>query len=198
MAAWRLKKNCSGEFNAAHHSGPRPVSDIRYLVVHCTQQAVEDPAKPLSARGVAKYFAGEDSGGSTQLVVSDLDCYRTLPDWLVPWGAPPLNETGVHVEICGRAEWSKARWLLHALAIRRAAYKSALRCHKYDVPLVLIRDPAVLREKGTHPKKGGGGVTDHATVARAFHESDHTDPGPNFPWGLYMALLRRYVGQLKG
>ncbi len=178
-----------------HDSGARSADAIAFLVLHCTQQAAEDPAKPLSARGVARYFATELSESrppSTQLVVSDLDCYRTLPDLVVPWGAPPLNRAGVHVEICGRAEWSRARWLLHVLAIRRAAYKGALRCRRYGIPTRLL-DAGDLTRIGANPGHGRGGATTHAAVSQAFGETDHTDPGAGFPIGLYMRLLRRYV-----
>jgi hypothetical protein len=191
MAPWAVNKACSTEFTAYHDSGPRELKDLCWIVIHCTEQA--DTDKPTSARGVAEYFAGKDSGGSAQLCVGDLDCYRTLADRVIPWGAPPLNYAGVHIEISGRAEWSRARWLLHSLALRRAAYKASLRCGWYGIPPV-FRDAAYLAKIGPRPSHASnGGITTHAAVSAAFHKSDHTDPGPDFPMGTFIGWVSGFL-----
>ena len=35
--------------------------------------------------------------------------------------------------------------------------------------------------------RGDSGITTHVVVTNAFHKSDHTDPGPNFPIDDYIA-----------
>lgn len=192
VVPWSIKRNCSVEFKASHHSGPRSGEHIAYLVIHVTQESVRDATKRLSARNVARYFAGKSSGGSTQLVVSDLDCYQTLSDLVIPWGAPPLNTSGVHIEICGRVEWSRKRWLLHYLAIRRAAYKSAIRCKRWRIPPRLL-DEGDLRRIGSNPPSGKGGVTTHVAISRAFGQTNHGDPGIGFPMDIFLRLLRGFL-----
>jgi N-acetyl-anhydromuramyl-L-alanine amidase AmpD len=33
------------------------------------------------------------------------------------------------------------------------------------------------------------GICGHVEVSQAFHLSTHTDPGPNFPWSQFMAVV---------
>src|SRR3972149_4306473 len=81
---------------AVHDSGPRKASSIRLVVLHS--------AEGTTAAGVASFFAGS-AQASTQLAVDDRECWRMLPDLVIPWGAPGANSDGLHVEICGFAKW---------------------------------------------------------------------------------------------
>ena len=175
-----IKAPCDPKYVAVHDSGPRKASDIGYVVIHCTEGD--------TAWGAAQWFANEKSSGSANLVVDDDICFRTVPDLRVPWAAPPLNTQGFHIELAGHAAWSRERWLNAGLTLQRAAYKTAHRCYIYRVPV---------RQVGwLGLKLGRKGITSHAAVSRAWHLSDHTDPGPNFPWTVFMGMVTHYYAEL--
>lgn len=171
-----IEAACDGQYRAAHDSGPRKAADIKWVVIHSTEGH--------TAENAAAYFASEEAKGSANLVVDDDICFRTVPDLRVPWAAPPLNHDGFHIELAGFAHWTQDEWLRHSWTIRRAAYKTAHRCHVYNIPVRKVGWLGL--------KLGRAGITDHASVSKAFHVSDHTDPGPNFPWPYFIDLVKAY------
>lgn len=185
---------CSLRYPAYHHSGARGQASIRYIVLHST----EGP----TAASAAEFFMQPGSGGSATLVVDDNECFRCLNDFVVPWGAPPLNSNGLHIEQAGYAAWERAEWLRHANTIKRAAYKAARACRQYKIPPRLLDVAALKLDFGslpsdTHPRVPGpleGGVVTHATVSAAYRETDHTDPGEHYPADVFMSDLHGWLG----
>ena len=110
---------------AKHDSGPPNASAIRHVVVHATEGG--------TAASVAAFFA-TTARASTQLVVDDLECYRCVPDLVIPWGAPGVNTSGLHVENCGFARWTRETWLEHDAMLLRSAAKAALWCWTFGIP----------------------------------------------------------------
>ena len=160
---------------AVHDSGPRRASDIDLIVIHS--------AEGTSAAGVASFFAGA-AQASTQLAVDDKECWRMLPDLIIPWGAPGANSDGLHVELCGFARWSREEWLAHDELLRRAAWKCAKWAWQYRIPRRWLTVAELLADKR--------GFTTHVDVNAAFHKSDHTDPGKGFPRDVFMRYVRLY------
>ena len=160
---------------AAHDSGPRQASAIDLVVIHS--------AESTSAAGVASYFAG-GAQASTQLAVDDKECWRMLPDLVIPWGAPGANSDGLHIEMCGYAAWSKDEWLAHMDMLERAAVKAAKWCWQYKIP----RRWLTIEEL----KADRRGFTTHVDVNAAFRRSDHWDPGYGFPRLKFLQLVRKW------
>jgi hypothetical protein len=106
---------------------------------------------------------------------------------VIPWGAPPLNTAGFHIEQAGYAAWSRAQWLEHRTTVDRAAYKASLRCTRFKIPVRLLNVAQLRADFAQHHP--GGGVVTHATVSAAFQESTHTDPGHGYPLDLFMQKL---------
>ena len=181
-----ISKSCNASIRAGNDSGPRTKSQIHLVIIHCTESP--NPG----AHGVALFFrSGNPSNGigSTQLITDDAGCYRTLPDLVIPWGAPSANTAGVHIEQCGYTAWSRAEWLKHLATIKRCAYKAAKACHAYGIPPVWL-SPAQLRA-GQH------GVSSHANVSLAWPvPGAHTDPGPNYPLDKFKFWLAEYYKEL--
>lgn len=147
---------------AVHHGGKRNMRDVRVIVIHSTEGD--------TAAGAAGWFQNEASRGSAHIVVDDEECYRTLPDDVVPWGAPGANEDGLHVEMAGHASWTRAQWLEHRRTIQRAAAATAVWGRIYRIPMRFV-DAAGLR-------RGERGVTTHAEVTKAYSGgAGHNDPG---------------------
>jgi hypothetical protein len=166
---------------ARHDSGPRRASTIRHVVVHSTEGG--------TAASVAAFFA-TTARASTQLVVDESECYRCVPDLVIPWGAPGVNATGLHVEHCGFADWTRAEWLEHDATLLRSAAKAALWCWTFGIPRRWLT-VAELRA-------GRAGLCRHVDASRAFPTDDpHTDPGSGFPLDVYLDLVRRYYTEIR-
>lgn len=176
-----VSAKCSTHYRAAHDAGPRALSEITDVVMHCTQGA--------TAQAAASWFANPDSAGSAHLCVDDAHCFRTLSDNRVPWAAPGANTQGVHIEMAGFAAWDAAMWWgRHRWTIERAAYKAARYCHVYGIPPKF--------RKAADLKAGKHGVTTHAECSKAFG-GDHTDPGPLWPRRRFMRRVRAYYAQME-
>lgn len=183
-----LGHECRSGFPAYHHEGERSQTKIRYIVLHSTEGG--------TAQSVARYFMQPQSGGSANIVVDDYACYRSLADTIVPWGAPPLNTFGFHIEQCGFAAWPRWRWLLHRNTIRRAAYKAAQRVKWYGIPIHVPTVDELRKEYDASMQDGRppyGGIVTHRLVDEAFHQSSHTDPGSGYPLDVFLTYLRRYA-----
>lgn len=165
---------------ARHDSGPRRPSWIRHVVIHSTEGG--------TARSVAAFFA-TTAQASTQLVVDDVECYRCVPDLVIPWGAPGVNYSGLHIEHCGYARWSRAEWLSHRPTLERSAFKAARWAWLYRIPRRWLT-VAELRA-------GRAGFCTHAAATLAFpNNSGHTDPGAGFPRDVYLELVRNFYREL--
>lgn len=141
-----------------------------------------------TALSAAAWFANPKSAGSAHVCVDDKECYRTLPDMMIPWAAPGANTQGLHIEQAGWASWSRMMWLKHLLTLHRAAMIAARWSIHYDIPLRFLHAPEL--------KAGEKGVTTHAECTKAFGGT-HTDPGPEWPQGRFMRMARRRKRVLK-
>ncbi len=192
-----VARECHSQFPAYHHEGERMQRSIRYIVLHSTEGG--------TARSVAEYFMQPSSGGSANLIVDDFECYRCLGDNVAPWGAPPLNTHGLHIEQAGYAAWPRWRWLLHRNTVRRAAYKAALRHKWYSIPVRVLDVEALIDDFGSYVAVEGaeprfepgplrGGIVTHKTISAAYHQTSHTDPGPGYPLDLFVKYVNGFLG----
>lgn len=175
---------CKRTFRFVRSSGTRPTSAIKWIVVHSTETS------PGSAKNVSSYFASSSAQASTHLVVDDYECYRGLDNYDVPWGAPGANYAGFHIEHVGYAKWTRAEWLSHSNTLRRGAYKTALHCLAWGIPLRWVGKYGL--------KLGRKGITTHKDCSDAFSGGDgHWDPGPNFPKDTYLSYVKQYAASIK-
>ena len=180
MTLAQLLKPCTIRW-AKHNSGPRSKSQLKWIVLHSTEGG--------TAASVAAFFA-TSAEASTQLVVDDKECYRMVPDLIIPWGAPGANTNGLHIEQCGFSYYTRADWLKHEPTLRRSAAKAARWAHMYGIPLRWVGKYGL--------RLGRKGVTQHRDVSAAWPDlGDHSDPGPNFPKDLWMKWAREYLAELK-
>lgn len=171
-----ISADCKTTFKAKRISGTRPITQIWWIIEHCTQGP--------TARSAASWFNDPASQGSAHLAVDDYECYRCMSNTEIPWGAPGANYHGFHIEMAGYISFTKFIWSrIHRRTLMRAAYKTALHCKAFKIPVRWL-SAADLK---THKK----GISDHRTCTAAFG-GDHTDPGPNFPRALFMGMVRTY------
>jgi hypothetical protein len=175
-----LAATCRRRFTAVHNSGTRRLSAITHIVLHSTEGD--------TAAGAAGWFANPASGGSAQIVVDDRECYRTLDNTRIPWGAPGTNVNGFHIEHAGFARWDRHKWMSHEQTLRRGAFKAAFHAVKFGIPLKLLSADDL--------SHGRSGFVTHATVSKVFH-GDHTDPGDGFPLDHYMHLVKQFADEIQ-
>ena len=183
-----ISSPCSNKYSAVHNSGSRKVKDLQYVVIHSEEAD--------TAESTAVWFSNPHCSASTQLAIDDNICFRTLADQLIPWGAPPLNLHGLHVEQAGYARWPKWRWMRHINTIKRTAYRTAYWCWSYNIPARFL-SVNQLKELGMSPGVGKGGITSHRNVSLAFGESDHMDPGTGYPYTTFMFFVKYYLRKMK-
>lgn len=180
MAADRVSKVRS-DYRARRTSGTRPVSGIRWIVVHDS----EADLPTTGAEAVGRYFESKAAQGSTHFGVDNDTTQRYLPDNAIAWGAPGANTTGIHIEFMGKASHSRAKWLSHhGLMFKRGGWLIAHLAKKYGVPIKLLTV--------TEIKAGQKGIVTHALLTKALRRGTHTDPGPGFPMDLLLSYARYY------
>lgn len=189
-----IKGTCSlAYYPAAHTSGRREFSDIKWIVLHSEEAS--------TAKSAAQWFENPDSQGSAHLAVDDTICYRCLMDKDVPWGAASAKKIGAnwhgfHIEQAGFAKWQSITWFKHMPTLRRAAYKTAVHLKKFKLPIKFVDARMIIN--------GEKGITTHREISQASrtlepqNASDftHYDPGIFWPKGTFMRLVKNYCKEI--
>lgn len=109
------------------------------------------------------------------------------------------NFTSVGIEHTGYAAWTFAQWISGDShqgaqsgafdALRNGARKVAEWCVALNIPIRwLTPDEAA---------KGARGLITHDTARLAFGGTTHTDPGPLFPYAIYLRMVQDFAGQAR-
>lgn len=128
-----------------------------------------------SAEAIASGFhVGPPKPASAHLVVDVDSIVRCVPDEHIAYHAPP-NEWSIGIEQAGYAKQTREEWLdpYGQKMLQLVARLIAFEAKKWSIPLVWLT-PETLRA-------GGRGLCTHNDVRLAFHQTDHTDPGPFYP-----------------
>lgn len=179
---------------AAHHSSGSNLPPTR-VVIHATCPELGFPKASAKGRAVstARYFQSADSGGSAHYVVDIAETVQCLAENVIAWHAPP-NGHSLGIEICAdggsassfknpSVRYRRDQWLDPEVwpAVARAAALTRELCQKYHIPMV--------RLSAADLRAGKRGICGHVDVSNAWHQSDHDDPGPDFPWDRFMAAV---------
>lgn len=161
---------------AAKHGGTQ--THVTRIVIHGTVS----PCVRGGAASVARYFQTPGAGGSAHYVVDPGEVVRCLAEDVIAWHAPP-NTGSVGVELCDPQTGPDSRWGddNHEAMLRLAAALVRDIAKRWDVPLRRLTVADV--------RAGKRGICGHVDVSKAFHQSDHTDPGTGFPWNHFMKLV---------
>ena len=171
-------------FRQARHYRPGRARSIGLIVLH----SAESSEKPDTAENIAAWFASSRSPvASAHYIVDSNSVVQCVLDGDVAYGAPGANARGLQIEHAGRAAQRASDWgdeYSRATLERSAELVSGL-CHRYSIPVVFL-GPQELQ--ASHD-----GITTHAAVSEAFGESDHWDPGPEFPMGWYLERVAHHA-----
>ena len=168
-----------GEFTPAHYIANRD-TPCRVVVIHTT----EAPEGPQTAENVARYFASGQVVASAHMCVDQDSVVYCLPSSAVAFAAPGCNRDGYQVEHAGYARQSPEEWgdAASLSMLRLSATATREIADSLGIPLRHLTDAELAA--------GLSGFVGHDQVSRVYKRSDHTDPGANFPWSYYMALVR--------
>jgi len=161
----------------------RPDGIPLWVVIH----DMEKVESPDCAEWTANYFATGAGGRSvsSHYTADDNSIIQCVllrnSAWTV--GNRPGNNRGINWELCGFAAQTREQWLdpFGVAMFNRMVPIIRSDAAKYGIPLV---KRTVAELKAWVP-----GITSHNDLREAFNVTDHTDPGSNFPWDYFMALL---------
>ncbi len=175
-------------FKQAKHYTKVSSRKIDLLVIH----TMESPEKPDTAEAVAAWFAGSNAPrASAHYCIDSNSIVQCVWDHDVAWAAPNANHDGLHFEHAGRAAQRKADWSdnYSKAELRRSAELVAKKSIQYKIPVQHLTPNQI--------KAGARGLCGHLDVTRAFPGSgSHTDPGSNFPWVVYLNLVKGFRAEL--
>jgi N-acetyl-anhydromuramyl-L-alanine amidase AmpD len=162
---------------------------VRFVVIHYTAGA----ERSTSAEDGAAYDARRTDGTSTHYFVdqnSIVQCVRTTDR--ANAARSKGNRLGIQYELCGTVQ-TRAQWLdaASSATLRLAARQVARDCRKYGIPVRRLT-VAETRRAWTEFPNGPRGIVGHVDCTNAYPEDggDHTDPGPQFPWDLFLDLVQ--------
>jgi hypothetical protein len=161
----------------------RPDGPPLWIVVH----DMEADELPTTAENTAAYFAGGAGGrdvSSHYCADSDsvVQCVL-LADTAWTVGNRPGNNRGINWELAGYASQTREQWLdpFGLAMFARMAPIVRADAAAYGIPL----ERRTVEELRTFK----AGVTSHNDLRLAFGVTDHTDPGPNFPWDVFLEIM---------
>lgn len=156
------------------------------IVIHTT----EGHEKATSAEDGAAYDARRTDGTSAHYFHdqnSTVQCVRTTDR--AHTARRNGNRIGIQHELCGRAGQTGAQWADAASegTLRQAAKQCARDVKKWGIP---VRKLSVAQVRS-----GMRGFCGHVDITYAFPDDGgtHTDPGVNFPWPKFLAMVQEFV-----
>jgi N-acetyl-anhydromuramyl-L-alanine amidase AmpD len=173
-AAWPFVK--------AKWFGVKRTNAVRLIVIH----DMEFPERMDSAEVIAHDFAtrSENEKASSHICVDADTTVQCVKDSFVAFAAPGANHDGIQIELAGFGAQKTSDWRdnYSNAMLGIAADDAAQYCLKYNLPILRLTDDQLY--------KGGRGFVGHDQVSRVYKQSDHTDPGPDFPWMRFIMWTR--------
>lgn len=174
-------------FIQARNFTPANRTTLRLVVIH----TMENAEKPGTAHGVAAWFGGPQAPkASAHLCVDATEVWGSVHEKDVAWAAPGANNDGFHIEHAGRAAQTGEQWAdPYSMAMLRLSAKAAADvANRHAIPTEWLTVEDVLA--------GKQGFCGHHEITLAYHKSDHTDPGPNFPREQYLDMARDEIARI--
>lgn len=157
----------------------------RLIVVH----DMEFYERGDTAEVIAKDFAtrAPTSKASAHICVDNNSIVQCVKDNDIAFAAPGANSDGLQMELAGFGKQIRSDWLdFYGIALLAIGSDAAAQwCLKFDLPPIKLTDAEVAN-------KVTKGICGHDQVSRVFKRSDHTDPGPDFPWDYFIQSVANF------
>lgn len=153
---------------------PRASTPISLISIHTAEGAT-------TVAGLAHYLDGAGVEASYHMLVDDNTIVRYLDDSVAAWAMLSGNPRSLQLCFTGFAAWTREQWLSHSKMLQLAAAQVASWSRLYNIP----------PRKLTPSQVGADwwGICGHWDWTLGKHDGTHTDPGINFPWDTFIALV---------
>lgn len=147
-------------------------------------------ADDKTAENLAGYLDRENAAGrgkSYHKICDDDSTVNYVPDSQASWALRTGNARSLNLCMTGWARWSRVDWMAHYPMLRRAAAEVRGWCETYNIPMRKLTPAQVGADWW-----GICGHVDWSLGKRPLlgkASGDHTDPGPNFPWDLFIPMV---------
>lgn len=150
--------------------------------------AIHATANTAPASGEAGYATRRTDGTSSHLYVDGAEVIQSLELEARAGhaGSRTGNYNAVAVEVTGLNSWSRAKWL-DSIAWNKLGRALAFVCRKYGIE---VRHASVPEMKSNPTVRA---FYSHDDMRLAWGGTDHTDPGPNFPWDMLLESVNAYM-----
>jgi len=176
-------------FVEAKHYRKGRRAKVRVLVIH----TAETPENNKMAESIQAYCSRREDKVSCHEAIDNDSVVAGVRPYDTAWTTGSINDYAYSYELAGRARQTKAEWAdeFSTAMLKLAAKRVAKAAVLWKIPVVKL-SPAEL-------KAGRTGICGHVDQTVAYQvKGGHTDPGPNFPWLLFLDLVKAEVAALTG
>lgn len=160
-------------------SSPRHGVTITLIAIHTNEgNNPADVFPDRTAENLAAYLDRPTTRASYHYIVDDDSAVNYLPDHVASWSLLSGNSRALNLCMTGWARWSRDEWLQHRQMLGRAAALVRDWCARHKIP-----------PRKLSPVQVGldlQGICGHVDWTVGKRDGDHTDPGPNFPWDVFI------------
>lgn len=151
--------------------------------------AIHATANTASAANEARYAQTRTDGTSSHFYVDDMEVIQSLDtdDSAGHAGSWQGNQYAIAVEITGLNEWTRQRWLDSVAWEPLRLCLAKVISHHWPAGGFAVRR-ATPDEMKINPTIRA--IYGHDDMRRAWGSTDHTDPGPNFPWDRLLNAIK--------
>lgn len=165
--------------------GGRLSQPVQCIVVH----SLEAPATPGMAYSLATGWLQHERV-SIHAITDPVESIDMVGLDTVAYHCGGGNSHSAGDEVTGYAAWTTAQWLEPRAfaALRLDAKKVAEQALKLDIPRRWLKIAQI--------KAGERGIITHNDARLAFGGTTHTDPGPGFPYEIFMQMVQQFAGDI--
>lgn len=172
---------------APSHGGAFRAGKPRLIIIH----SLEAPARKGLAYDLATGWI-QTAGVSPHAMTDPGETVDLLSEDTVGWHCGNGNQEGVGFEHTGYAAWSFEQWTTGDAfaAVRLGAKRAAEAAKRHDIPLRWLSLSQI--------RNGERGFCTHADISATLGGTNHTDPGPGFPYAIFMQMVQQFAGGWDG
>lgn len=164
------------------------LSNARLIVIHSVESDIKEGLGWSLATG---WWQNPSNKSSVHGISDPSEAVLMAPDNRVAWHCGSGNAISWGFEHVGRAAFTTDQWLTNGdgrglQSLRNSARETAKLAKKFGIPARWLKLQEI--------KDGKAGFCTHNDMRLVYGGTTHTDPGPGFPYALYMQLVQQYLG----